>query len=522
MRVMSARLRSIAFALTAAITLAPSLAASGQESGVLTGQDLLFGGYYSAEWQSRDDIVAMVDATGKKVTFSGTFHNAAQEPAWITDWILEQSWEAESTPFANVNVPASARSVAAGLYDEDIERWVSQVKAWLDRGEGRSLFVAPFQEMNGTWTPYGGDPANFKIAYRKVVDAFRNAGIDETQVRFVFAPNSFSTRPYRIAHYYPGGTLVDVVGMSAYNMGPTLDRWISVRETMDAGLAELRQVAPRKPIIIAQVGSSPIEGDQVSWLWEMFTFLTRDPHVIGFVYFNFNKETDWRVWTGISLSDGWRIGMNLPTTLHVWPLTDWFRPGPLPFTVDGSAPSGWFIDDDDSEFAADIAWLVERRITRGCDAPVEDRYCPEDPVSRAQMASFLARAFDLPPAEGDRFTDDSTSTHQDDINRIAQAGISMGCGDNQFCPDATVDRAQMAAFLARALDLPPTSVDFFTDDDGSLHESAINSVAAHGITIGCGRTEYCPDTLVTRGQMAALLRRAVLNAEQDAPVTLSP
>jgi hypothetical protein len=363
MRVMSARLRSIAFALTAAITVAPSLAASGQESGVLTGQDLLFGGYYSAEWQSRDDIVAMVDATGKKVTFSGTFHNAAQEPAWITDWILEQSWEAESTPFANVNVPASARAVAAGLYDEDIERWVSQVKAWLDRGEGRSLFVAPFQEMNGTWTPYGGDPANFKIAYRKVVDAFRNAGIDETQVRFVFAPNSFSTRPYRIAHYYPGGTLVDVVGMSAYNMGPTLDRWISVRETMDAGLAELRQVAPRKPIIIAQVGSSPIEGDQVSWLWEMFTFLTRDPHVIGFVYFNFNKETDWRVWTGISLSDGWRIGMNLPTTLHVWPLTDWFRPGPLPFTVDGSAPSGWFIDDDDSEFAADIAWLVERRIT---------------------------------------------------------------------------------------------------------------------------------------------------------------
>ena len=489
---------------------------------MLTGQDLLLGGYYSAEWESRDDIEAMVKATGKKVTFSGTFHDASREPAWITEWILEQSWQAEATPFANVTVPDTARAVAAGWYDDDIARWVTQVKAWLDRGEGRSLFVAPFQEMNGTWTPYGGDPANFKIAYRKVVDAFHDAGVDETRVRFVFAPNSFSTRPYRIAHYYPGGTLVDVVGMSAYNMGPTLDRWISVRETMDAGLAELRRIAPRKPIILAQVGSSPIDGDQVSWLWEMFTYLTDDPHVVGFVYFNFNKETDWRVWTGISLSDGWRIGMNLPTTLHVWPLTDWFQPGPLPFTVDGSHPSGWFVDDDDSEFAADIAWLVEGRITRGCDAPIEDHYCPDDPVSRGQMASFLARAFHLPTAEGDRFIVDDTSTHHLDINRIAQAGIGLGCDLERFCPEAPVARSQMASFLARALSLPPSSTDFFSDDDGSLHEQAINSVAAHGITLGCGPMVYCPDATVTREQMAALLRRAVVHAEQGLPDTLEP
>lgn len=516
---MSTSRRVTTVVLTTALVVVPALASTGEESTVLTGDDLLLGGFYSAEWESRDDIVDMVEATGKKVTLSGTFHNAATEPAWITDWILEQSWEAEATPFANVNVPAPARAVAAGFYDADIARWVDQVKAWLDRGEGRSLFVAPFQEMNGTWTPYGGDPANFKIAYRKVVDAFARAGVDETQVRFVFAPNSFSTRPYRIADYYPGGTLVDVVGMSAYNMGPTLDRWISVRETMDAGLAALRRIAPRKPIIIAQVGSSPIDGDQVSWLWEMFTYLTDDPQVVGFVYFNFNKETDWRVWTGVSLSDGWRIGMNLPTTLHVWPLTGWFQPGPLPFSVDGSPPSGWFTDDDDSEFSTDIGWLVERRITRGCDAPVEDRYCPEDPVTRGQMASFLARSFDLPTAEGDRFIDDGTSIHHVDINRIAQAGISTGCGEDSFCPEAAVDRAQMAAFLARALGLPPTSLDFFVDDDGTPHEGAINSAAAHRITLGCGGARYCPDALVTRGQMAALLRRAVLHAEQNALLT---
>jgi hypothetical protein len=297
--------------------------------------------------------------------------------------------------------------------------------------------------------------------------------------------------------------------MSAYNMGPTLDRWITVSEALDAGLAELKAVAPRKPIFIAQVGSSPIEGDQVSWLQEMFRMLTDDPHVVGFVYFNFNKETDWRVWTRVSLSDGWRIGMNEPTTIYQWPLTDWFQPGPLPFSVDGRQPSGWFIDDDHTPFVDDIEWLVIHGITRGCDAPIEDRFCPDDPVTRGQAASFLARSLDLPAAEGDRFLDDNGSVHEYDINRIGQAGISQGCAPGQFCPADLMTRGQMASFLARVLQLPVETVDWFADDDGSVHEGAINSVAAVNITLGCAPDRFCPDDPVTRGQLAALLRRAV-------------
>ena len=502
----------MAAALSAALVgTVPSPAAS-QEATVLSGQDMLLPGFYSAEWHSADDLLALAKATGKQVTFSGTFHDASREPAWITDWILEQSWQAETTPFANVNVPVSARFVASGVHDEDLLRWAGQVKAWLDRGEGRSLFVAPFQEMNGTWTPYGGDPRNFKIAYRKVVDAFDSLGVDETQVRFVFAPNSFSTRPYRIADYYPGGTLVDVIGMSAYNFGPTLDRWTTVPETMDAGLAELRALAPRKPIVIAQVGASPIEGSQDFWLGDMFRYLTADPQVIGFVYFNFDKETDWRVYTGVSLSDGWSRGMSLETTWHLWPMTAWFQPGPLPFTVDGTTPTGWFVDDDASPFAGDIAWLVEQRVTRGCDPPVEDHFCPEAHVTRAEMASFLARTFGLVATSGDRFVDDAGSVHEVDINRIAHAGISLGCGEELFCPHDQVSRAQMATFLARTLGLPGIAVDFFVDDGESEHQISINAVATAGITLGCSSTEYCPDQPVTRAQMAALLRRAFLHA----------
>ena len=67
----------------------------------------------------------------------------------------------------------------------------------------------------------------------------------------------------------------------------------------------------------------------------------------------------------------------------------------------------------------------------------------------------------------------------------------------------------MASFLKRALDLPDSTFDWFDDDGGLVHESAIDSVATAGVTLGCGDRAYCPSDLVTRGQMAAFLHRAL-------------
>ncbi|MGH2357895.1 MAG: S-layer homology domain-containing protein, partial [Candidatus Limnocylindria bacterium] len=78
-----------------------------------------------------------------------------------------------------------------------------------------------------------------------------------------------------------------------------------------------------------------------------------------------------------------------------------------------------------------------------------------------------------------------------------------------FCPAAVVTREQMASFLVRALHLPATGTDYFTDDAGSVHEPDINSLAASAITGGCGGGRFCPNDAVTRGQMAAFLRRAL-------------
>jgi hypothetical protein len=166
----------------------------------------------------------------------------------------------------------------------------------------------------------------------------------------------------------------------------------------------------------------------------------------------------------------------------------------------------WFRDIDASSLRMSIAWLAEEGITAGC-APF--RYCPSANVTRAQMAIFLDRAFDLPAAAGDHFSDDTGVTGEGSINALFEAGITGGCAPGKYCPLASVTRAQMALFLDRVLDLPTTSTDFFTDDEGVTGEAAINRLAAAGITGGCGGTKYCPGKAVTRAQMAGFLRRAL-------------
>ncbi len=165
-----------------------------------------------------------------------------------------------------------------------------------------------------------------------------------------------------------------------------------------------------------------------------------------------------------------------------------------------------FADIAGSSFAADIAWLYNSGITKGC-GPIT--FCPDDSVTRGQMAAFLDRALKLPSTTTDYFTDDDGTTFEANINRLASSGITKGCGPTTFCPKAEVTRGQMAAFLDRAFGLPATATDYFSDDNGTTFEGNINRLAASGITKGCGPTTFCPKAEVTRGQMAAFLHRAL-------------
>ncbi|MGA7280228.1 MAG: S-layer homology domain-containing protein, partial [Acidimicrobiia bacterium] len=112
------------------------------------------------------------------------------------------------------------------------------------------------------------------------------------------------------------------------------------------------------------------------------------------------------------------------------------------------------------------------------------------------------------------FDDSTASVFADAIRWLAATGITEGCGPRRFCPDDKVTRGQMAAFLSRALKLPaPSTPISFIDSNGHLFEGAISRLANAGITVGCNppvNNRFCPNANVTRGQMAAFLVRAGL------------
>jgi hypothetical protein len=160
-----------------------------------------------------------------------------------------------------------------------------------------------------------------------------------------------------------------------------------------------------------------------------------------------------------------------------------------------------------SVFLMDIVWMHYTGITTGCG---EAGFCPDDSVTRGQMAAFLVRALGLTESDPDvEFTDDNDSVFQADIEKLATAGITSGCGEDIFCPDDPVTRGQMAAFLVRALGYTNQGNTDFTDDNNSVFENDIEKLAAAGVTTGCGPTTFCPNDNVTRGQMAAFLHRAL-------------
>ena len=121
-------------------------------------------------------------------------------------------------------------------------------------------------------------------------------------------------------------------------------------------------------------------------------------------------------------------------------------------------PGGTFIDDDGNTHEGNIEAIAAEGITKGCNPPINDRYCPDDDVTRGQMAAFIRRALGLPHTNTDHFDDDNGSTFEADINAIAAEGITKGCNppaNDRYCPDRTVDRDEMASFLARARGLTP-------------------------------------------------------------------
>jgi hypothetical protein len=130
--------------------------------------------------------------------------------------------------------------------------------------------------------------------------------------------------------------------------------------------------------------------------------------------------------------------------------------------------------------------------------PAPSPTIPLNAITRGELARLMADTLELPPAAADYYTDDEASPYEDDINRLAEAGVTIGCSETAFCPEAFATRAELASFVARAFELPDATRDYFSDDEDHVHEADINRLAEAELTDGCGPDRYCPEDTVTR------------------------
>lgn len=185
-------------------------------------------------------------------------------------------------------------------------------------------------------------------------------------------------------------------------------------------------------------------------------------------------------------------------------------------TVTGASVAERFIDDDGNPHEPNIEFIAERGITRGCNPPTVDRFCPANGVTRAEMAAFLLSAIGQPPASGfsGTFGDVAAGAwYTPYVEALAALGITTGLGDGTYGPNLAVSRAEMAVFLVRAFALPVGGGSAFFSDVSAdqWYAPAVEAIRAAGVTTGCSTSpaRYCPFDAVRRDQMATFLARAL-------------
>ena len=206
------------------------------------------------------------------------------------------TWEPWLWSGNGTNQPAySLKAIAAGNFDSYIRSWGTALAAW-----GKPVMLRFAQEMNGNWYPWdesvnGNQPGDFAAAWRHVHDVVVSTGA--TNVSWVWSPNVPYWGSTPLTGLYPGAGYVDTVALDGYNWGTTQSwsSWTSPSALFGDGLSQLRSIAPSKPIIIAETASAEAGGSKADWNTALVSYLNAQTDVTGFVWFDYNKEVDWRI-----------------------------------------------------------------------------------------------------------------------------------------------------------------------------------------------------------------------------------
>ncbi|WP_426998426.1 glycosyl hydrolase [Pseudarthrobacter sp. N5] len=219
------------------------------------------------------------------------------------------TWEPWAWGGGLVQPAYSLDRITAGDFDAKILQWGQALASW-----GQPVMLRFGHEMNGNWYPWaegvnGNGPGDYVQAWRHVHDVVASTGA--TNVAWVWAPNVPYWGSTDLAGLYPGAGYVDVVALDGYNWGTSASwsSWVSPQDLFGPGIAQLRSLAPGKPIIIAETASSEAGGSKAAWNTDLVSYLAAQPDVTGFVWFHIQKETDWRINSSASSASAFKSAL---------------------------------------------------------------------------------------------------------------------------------------------------------------------------------------------------------------------
>ncbi|KOS68521.1 hypothetical protein AEA09_08130 [Lysinibacillus contaminans] len=188
--------------------------------------------------------------------------------------------------------------------------------------------------------------------------------------------------------------------------------------------------------------------------------------------------------------------------------------------VPASAASPFSDVSEDHPHFKGISTLSKAGVVNGYD---DGTFKPSQSVTRGQAAKIIVNAFELAAADSVEklnFKDlNKSSEYYESITKLVALGVVKGYDDNTFRPNETVTRGQLAAMIARALDLNAKGTSPFTDvPEGSSYANAVTALYEAGISTGISATEYGVNNKVTRGQLATF----IVNAMTTTPTVSQP
>ncbi len=192
--------------------------------------------------------------------------------------------------------------------------------------------------------------------------------------------------------------------------------------------------------------------------------------------------------------------------------------GVLAVPAAGTNSPDVYEDPTDSVHGPAIATLAAAGVLSDTDCAL-DRFCPNEPLTPSVLATWLVRSLEVSeashvlPLTGMTTGEASPDRWTRPAEHPPGSAIRAVCSPipARYCPDESVTRAQVASILTETFALDPSGPVGLSDVAGNPHEESINALVAAGITAGCttNPVRYCPDRLVTRGQMATFLARAL-------------